>query len=529
MNKKTLLTLLVGSIIGMISPTLHADNQSSYPLHPVSGADGVSRSDEDWISPYRGPGYSGDRLVDSNGLTGKVICGYQGWFRAAGDSSGTGWGHYVHGSFDDLTVEMWPDMSEYSDPEKYPVPGWTHADGRPAYLFSSANKQTVLRHFQWMEAYGIDGVAVQRFVTGLNQQQPKESFRIPGYAREAAHRTGRTFFIMYDMSGASPDRCIELMTEDWRFLVDSMQITASDRYLHQGAKPVVGLFGFFSDRFSAADANRLLDVFQTEGPYKAFVLGSGQWWWRSETATGWRDVFHRMDGYIPWNVGNYSGNNANTHYWAADQADMERAGVLYMPLVFPGFSWDNLQNQPPGTTNFPRRQGAVLWNQFVAAHQIGAKTVYVAMFDEIDEGTAIFKVTNDVPVNHYFLTLEGLPSDFYLLLTGLGTKLINGSATVPEQMPDFASQSQPPIPTIISPTDGDTMTEVSIAWSPVEHASGILGYELKLDQDIIMLSTTEYRPSLAAGEHTARVRAINGLHHRGGYSEAVVFTVPDNS
>ena len=53
------------------------------------------------------------------------------------------------------------------------------------------------------------------------------------------------------------------------------------------------------------------------------------------------------------------------------------------------------------------------------------------MFDEIDEGTAIFKCTNDPPVGaSSFLTYEGKPSDHYLWLTGQGAKLIR------EEMPE---------------------------------------------------------------------------------------------
>jgi hypothetical protein len=53
--------------------------------------------------------------------------------------------------------------------------------------------------------------------------------------------------------------------------------------------------------------------------------------------------------------------------------------------------------------------------------------IYLAMFDEVDEGTAIFKCVNDVPVGQKskFVTFEGLPSDYYLKLVGKGTELIH--------------------------------------------------------------------------------------------------------
>jgi hypothetical protein len=53
--------------------------------------------------------------------------------------------------------------------------------------------------------------------------------------------------------------------------------------------------------------------------------------------------------------------------------------------------------------------------------------IYQAMFDEVDEGTAIFECTNDPPAGESrFLTYEGLPTDHYLWLTGMGGKLLRG-------------------------------------------------------------------------------------------------------
>ena len=65
--------------------------------------------------------------------------------------------------------------------------------------------------------------------------------------------------------------------------------------------------------------------------------------------------------------------------------------------------------------------------------------VYVAMFDEVDEGTAIFKCVNDVPIGQKskFVTWEGLPSDFYLKMVGAGTKLIRGETSLDSKLSFF--------------------------------------------------------------------------------------------
>jgi hypothetical protein len=116
--------------------------------------------------------------------------------------------------------------------------------------------------------------------------------------------------------------------------------------------------------------------------------------------------------------------------WCAD------AKVDYLPVVFPGFSWHNMN---PGSPHdqIPRRKGEFLWSQFAAAKRSGSQSVYVAMFDEVDEGTAIFKCANDVPVDEVsrFVTYEGLPSDFYLKLTGAGGKLLRGELPPSDTVP----------------------------------------------------------------------------------------------
>ena len=53
--------------------------------------------------------------------------------------------------------------------------------------------------------------------------------------------------------------------------------------------------------------------------------------------------------------------------------------------------------------------------------------LYVAMFDELDEGTAIFKTTSDVPVgDSKFVAEPAVKSDHYLWLTGEIGKMLRG-------------------------------------------------------------------------------------------------------
>src|SRR5258705_6924609 len=125
--------------------------------------------------------------------------------------------------------------------------------------------------------------------------------------------------------------------------------------------------------------------------------------------------------------------------WEGDLAELKSLGIGYVPTAFPGFSWDNLKRARPGSTNIPRRKGEFYWRQFAIFKALDVRTVFVGMFDEVDEGTAIYKVADQTPVGRYFVTYEGLSNDWYLKLTGAATRMIRGDAplsrTIPDEMP----------------------------------------------------------------------------------------------
>ncbi len=67
----------------------------------------------------------------------------------------------------------------------------------------------------------------------------------------------------------------------------------------------------------------------------------------------------------------------------------------------------------------------------------GAEMIYVAMFDEVDEGTAIFKCTGDYPVSDVakFIDMDGQPSDHYLWLTGEAARMLRKEVPLTFKMP----------------------------------------------------------------------------------------------
>jgi hypothetical protein len=378
--------------------------------------------------------------IDATTLRHKVLCGYQGWFRCPGDPADEGWRHWSRNpkkfAADTVTFEMWPDLTEFEDEEKYAAPGVTHADGKPAHLFSSAHPKTVERHFRWMEQYGIDGVFLQRFLVNISNP----SFdRVLGHVRRSAAKTGRVYAVCYDMTDAPRDRLYDLLVEDWKRLVDADKVTQDERYLHHGGKPVVFVWGFFSDRFGPALAHRLIDFFKTDKQYGATLVGGCPWQWRTEKDREWARAFRRFDVISPWNVGNFTKvkgqKHAATGSWKEDLAEARRHRMAYLPVLYPGFGWANLKGKDAARDTIPRLGGEFYWRQFAIARDLGVEMAYVAMFDEVDEATAIFKVTNSPPLQARFQTYDGLPSDWYLRLTGEGAKVIRGERPSPMALP----------------------------------------------------------------------------------------------
>ena len=108
----------------------------------------------------------------------------------------------------------------------------------------------------------------------------------------------------------------------------------------------------------------------------------------------------------------------------------------YVPIVFPGFSWHNMHPESMAK-KIPRNRGNFYWKQLMCAMQQGAEMIYVAMFDEIDEGTAIFKTSKSPPVGLSVFECDetDIPEDYYLYLTGIASKILKKEMPAPAQIP----------------------------------------------------------------------------------------------
>ena len=405
------------------------------------------------LSLYKGPSESG---VDTSTMDRKVMCGYQGWFRTPKDGSGLSWQHYRRaGRFQPgyCSIDLWPDLSEFDEDEKQDTK-FRHSDGRVAQVFSSLNQKTVDRHFRWMKDYGIDGAFVQRFALharpGIGYDGLAADNRKLLACREAANKSGRAYALMYDLTSLR-DGDFDRLYRDWKLLRNRMRITKDPAYLRHDGRPVVAVWGVgFDDRkrgYSLKVVEEFIRFLKDNPDYgKCSVVLGVPTGWREQKHDATKDPeLHRIlkmaDVISPWSVGRYALNveieKHAAEYWRPDGEWCRQHILDYLPVVFPGFSWHNMHAGKRRLNQIPRRGGQFYWKQILEAKGAGARMLYVAMFDEIDEGTAILKCTNDPPIGRSpFATYEGKPSDHYLWLTGQAARLIR------EELPQRAASDR---------------------------------------------------------------------------------------
>ncbi len=390
------------------------------------------------------------RFPSYNGL---VMCGYQGWFRAPKNGM-------LYPDEKQIRIDMWPDVSEYE--ETYPT-GLKLADGSTARFFSSTDKSTVDLHFKWMKQYGIDGVFMQRFFNSTKPNGPRNATTtVLKNAFAASAKYERAIAVMYDLSGlrGSGEDCSSII-DDWKYLVDSLKITNQDgakTYLYHKDKPLVTIWGVgFPDRpynIRNIGLSRLIDFLKNDPEYGGCSVMLG-------VPTFWRDLnadcnpdpyLHELikqaDIVLPWMVQRFSPllHNDMDRYRDVILGDIKwcrENKIDYVPCVSPGFSWHNLSRfefpddvKPSGS--IPRQGGRFYWQQISTAINAGASMLYVAMFDEVNEGTAIFKCTDNPPVSDIarFINMDGKPSDHYLWLTGEAGKMLRKEKPLSIKIPE---------------------------------------------------------------------------------------------
>ena len=383
---------------------------------------------------------------------GVIMAGYQGWFKLPKDS-------IMYPDEKQTRIDMWPDVSEYQ--KTYPT-GLKLADGSVARFFNSSDASTIDLHFKWMKEYGLNGVFMQRFFHMTKPKGPRSSTTAvlkPAFA--AASKYERAIAVMYDLSGlkGTGEDCSSII-EDWKYLVDSLKVTnqqGAKTYLHHNGKPLVTIWGVgFPDRsynIRNIGLQRLIDFLKNDPVYGGCAVMLG-------VPTFWRDLnadcnpdpylhelIKQVDIVLPWMVQRFSPllHNDMDRYRDVVLGDIKwckENKIDYVPCVSPGFSWHNLSRyefpddiKPVGS--IPRQGGKFYWQQISTAINAGASMLYIAMFDEVNEATAIFKCSDNPPVSDVakFINMDGKPSDTYLWLTGEAAKMLRKEIPLSLKMP----------------------------------------------------------------------------------------------
>lgn len=364
-----------------------------------------------------------------------VMAGYQGWFNTPEDGAGLGWKHFEKEKEfkpGKCTIDLWPDVSEY---EKTYETAFKLPDETPAKVFSSYDASTTDLHFKWMKQYGIDGVFMQRFVVSIRNQKGKDNYnKILNNAVLSAEKYDRAICLMYDLSGMEAGE-EDILIRDWKELCEKYKLVSrnNNHYVYHHGKPLVAVWGIgFNDRrkYGYEQVKKIIDFLKSEG---CSILVGVPTHWRTLTIDAVSDtrlleLVKQADIVHPWLVGRFD-NHTYESYRKSIEEDIKWCkanGKDYMPVLFPGFSWHNMKKDAPQNM-IPRLGGRFFWKQVKGAVDAGAESLYLAMFDEIDEGTAFFKCTNTPPVGESsFITYEGEAPDHYLWLAGEAAKYLRG-------------------------------------------------------------------------------------------------------
>lgn len=416
---------------------------------------------------------------------GLVMCGYQGWFNTPGDGAGKGYVHWSDniGKFETghSSVDYYPDMREYT--KTYPA-DFVNPDGTQATIFSSYDYETVDLHFKWMKQYGIDGAIIQRFKSATEAADREPAIKVIENCVKASIKYGVAIMLEYDFSGLGENDDMQRLAADWNELNERFGFSDPSRcptYVWQDGKPLVGFYGIGMSKYDTTEGyekktdkpEQYLELFDSmvgrdgkKGNVSIFA-GTG-YFWRTGKGDGsndgkkfedWEPIYKRCSVISPWAVGRYSNikgaEDRARNVALPDSKWCKENKVLYAPVSFPGFSWRNMhvtydRNNPDAAPEVsatdpydpcPRLGGQFLWYQFSNYIEFGiADALFVAMFDEVDEGTAVFKCTNNknTPLNSTELYPEGkflgyddnMDTGYYMFLCGEAHKWLNNPQLV---------------------------------------------------------------------------------------------------
>ncbi|KAK0475147.1 hypothetical protein IW261DRAFT_1495730 [Armillaria novae-zelandiae] len=358
-----------------------------------------------------------------------------------------GWLHWFNCPIPDggkPNIDVWPDVSAYSPSELFPAPGLKFQSGEQAFLFSSRHPKTV-GHFHWMAEHGVDGAFLQRFagevdIEGGAVGNLRIRDEVGDAVMRAAEQEGRVFAIMYD--------------RDWTHLVREKGILDSPNYLHEKGKPVIALWGFgFAEARHTPDLLRAItNSIRNLTPGGAYLMAGTPTHWRTSESDadpdpGFLNVWlNEFDAISPWTVGRYRSDEDIERFAETKmkgdmdlikrQAENGGRKIDYIPVVLPGSTGFNLTEGRWTWNDMKRKGGRFLWKQIFHAKRLGIRTMYGAMWDEYDEGTAFMPiVTKKSMLPQSGQNGYDLPSDWYMRICGFAAEGLRSERLIHETFP----------------------------------------------------------------------------------------------
>ncbi|KAI1387107.1 uncharacterized protein F4822DRAFT_273740 [Hypoxylon trugodes] len=363
--------------------------------------------------------------IDTSTLNGKLFVGYQAWFRKPFEDNGNS-----HWTTDTPTpevghvgVDMIPNITGYP-PECLFDTNFTLPDGEATKFYTNDCEGVVDLHFKMMADAGISGAFIQRFYGYINEANGGW-INILNYVKTAAEKYGRGFVIEYDLNGASTTSTN--VTETFLADLGSLgSLTSSSAYVHHNGKPVLEIWGFgIVTEVSVDDGIAIVTALKNAGWY--VILGVQQAWHAELAADqpgGYGPVYRLADMIQPWTVGAYGFDNYDDFHdgrQAVEDANALRdLGIESSIVVWPGGSSSNA-NPNEAFDHFPRFNGTFYQKQLDGAVNLKPSFVFGAMFDEVNEGTAVLPVlrNRELPTNQRFLGIDDdMEPDYYLKMAG---------------------------------------------------------------------------------------------------------------
>ena len=411
MNRSTIKLLIVFSLSAIVAYFWWNQSNSAIKVHET-------------------PLQSKTEPTRSSSLEGNLMVTYNGVYHTPEDGANRAWGQWSQNREDQLTLEnaavsLFPDLSEFQKKDRRKT-RIAKPDGTAIEVFSSYNKRTVLRHFNWMREHRIDGVLLKRFASNLEASTAsQQSDKILSNIREAAKKHNRSYLLFYDLENL-PESRTYLVREDWTHLTEIEKIIEDNNYQHHRNKPLVAIStrGFAQGPKSRESLFELVSFFKKKGCSILLQVPPG--WRTSKASTEWMRIARHADVITLMSIGNYLTPEGATEFseavWAPDQLWCKENNIDYFPAIFPGLHYRNSSNVR--SKNIPRNFGKFLWAQIDGVKRSKSSMFYVESFDGMHDGTAILKWDKNASLTPNFdgIAYEDLPSDYYLKLVLEGSR-----------------------------------------------------------------------------------------------------------